>query len=166
MQLVAFAGVTGVQRGDVHRVKDIVIAAVVAVHVDIAVLLQHFRHFFGRQRQQRIGAALARTGAAEQHVLRFVQGDFFLMVQAIQHLVGRQAEQLFALHRVGQLHQMVEIVGVAVLRRQNLQQHAGRGRFALRFAGADEQAGRQLFRLTEVGFQAGGQGFPFQADHA
>ncbi len=52
------------------------------------------------------------------------------MVQAIQHLIGRQAEQFFAFHRVGQLHQMIEIIGIAVLRRQYLQQHTARSRFA------------------------------------
>ena len=96
VQLVAFAGVTRIQSGNINRVKDIVAATVVAVHVDIAVLLQHVRHFVGRQGQQRVGATLARTGATELHVLRFVQGDLFLVIQAVQHFVGRQAEQLFA----------------------------------------------------------------------
>ncbi len=49
VQLVAFAGVTRIQRGNINRVKDIVAATVVAVHVDITVLLQHVRHFIGRQ---------------------------------------------------------------------------------------------------------------------
>lgn len=144
MQLVAFAGVTRIQSGNINRVKDIVAATVVAVHVDIAVLLQHVRHFVGRQGQQRVGATLARTGATELHVLRFVQGDLFTVIQAVQHFVGRQAEQLFAFYRVGQLHQMIEIIEVAVLRRQHLQQHTGRRGVAFRFAGADEQAGWQL----------------------
>ncbi|MOA11514.1 hypothetical protein D3C78_1314600 [compost metagenome] len=59
MQLLAFTGVTGVQRGYVHGVEDIVIAAIIAVHINIAVLLQHLSHFFRRQRDQRIGATLA-----------------------------------------------------------------------------------------------------------
>ncbi len=35
---------------------------------------------------------------------------------------------------------MIEIIEVAVLRRQHLQQHTGRRGVAFRFAGADEQA--------------------------
>ncbi|MOA11513.1 hypothetical protein D3C78_1314590 [compost metagenome] len=66
------------------------------------------------------------------------------MIQAIQHFVGRQAEQLFAFHRIGQLHQMIEVIGIAILRRQHLQQHATRGRLTFRLTGTDEQAGRQL----------------------
>lgn len=59
MQPVAFAGITRIQGGNINRVKDIVTATVVAVHVDIAVLLQHVRHFVGRQGQQCVGATLA-----------------------------------------------------------------------------------------------------------
>ena len=60
---------------------------------------------------------------------------------------------------------MIEIIEVAVLRRQHLQQHTGRRGVAFRFAGADEQAGWQLLGLAEVGF-GHSAGFTFQTDHA
>ncbi|MNL78910.1 hypothetical protein D3C87_2054040 [compost metagenome] len=58
VQLLAVTGVTSVQGGNIHGVKHIVIAAVIAVHIDIAILLQHLCHFVGWQGDQRISAAL------------------------------------------------------------------------------------------------------------
>lgn len=61
---------------------------------------------------------------------------------------------------------MLEIVGLRVLSRQNLQQHTASRRLAVHFTGADEQTGRQLFRTHEVIFQTGGRGIAFRADNA
>ena len=61
---------------------------------------------------------------------------------------------------------MLEVVGLRVLRRQNLQQHTASSRLTVYFTGADEQTRRQLFRTHEVIFQAGRQRIAFEANHA
>ncbi len=88
------------------------------------------------------------------------------MVQAPQHFVRWQGEQLFGFDGFGQRCQMLEIIGLRILRRQNLEQHTAGCRLAIHFTGTDEQAGWQLFGTHEVIFQAGGKRIAFQTDHA
>ncbi|CZY27957.1 Uncharacterised protein [Enterobacter hormaechei] len=61
---------------------------------------------------------------------------------------------------------MLEIIGLRILRRQNLKQHTTGSRLTIHFTGADEQAGWQLFGTHEVIFQAGGKRVAFQTDNA
>ena len=88
------------------------------------------------------------------------------MVQTPQHVGRRQVEQLFRLDGFGQRRQVLEIIGLRVLRRQNLQQHPASSWLTVHFTGADEETRRQLFRTHEVIFQAGCQGIAFQTHHA
>ncbi len=108
---------------DIHRIEHIVRTAVVAVHINFAVFRHDAVDLFIRQGFQRASAALARAGALKLHRLRVVDGHFFFVVQTPQHVGRRQVEQLFRFDGFGQRRQVLKIIGLSVLRRQNLQQH-------------------------------------------
>ena len=101
---------------NVHRVEQIVAAAVIAVHIDLAFFRQDAVHFFIRQRFQRARTAFTRTGTLELNVLRVVERDLFFMVQTPQHIVSRKGQQLFGFDGSGQRRQVIEVVCLRVLR--------------------------------------------------
>ena len=89
------------------------------------------------------------------------------MVEAVEDLFRVQTEQLLVLDGGGELDQVVEIFAVILaLGRQLLQQDARRAGLALVVAGADPEAGGQLFGLGEVVLQTGRQGVGLQGDDA
>ncbi len=130
--------------GDVHGIEDIVVTAVVAVHINFAFVGEDAINLFIRQRLQRAGAAFAGAGALELHALRVVDRDFFFMIQAPQHIICRQGEQLFRLNGLGKRRQVLEVGSLGILCRHHLQQHPARHRLAFMIAGADDKARRQL----------------------
>ena len=66
------------------------------------------------------------------------------MIQAPQHIIRRQGEQLFRLNGLGKRRQVLEVGSLGILRRHHLQQHPARHRLAFMIAGADDKARRQL----------------------
>ena len=68
--------------GDIHRIKDVMITAIVAVHIDFSFVGQDAIDLLIRQRFQRAGAALAGAGAFKLNALRLVYGNFFFVIQA------------------------------------------------------------------------------------
>lgn len=133
------------KRIDIHFLKQVVFAAVVAVHINLPLFGQHGICFFFWQRYQRLSAALSGTGAAENHRLAFKQRYLFFVIQAVQHFFNRQTEQFVGGDGFRHRCQMIELAVVALVCRQHLQQHTGRRRAFLMRAGFDEQAGWQLF---------------------
>ncbi|MNR53557.1 hypothetical protein D3C85_1735890 [compost metagenome] len=56
--VVVVATATCKQGSNIHWIELIITAAIIAVHLDFAILFQHFSHFIRWQCQQSIGAAL------------------------------------------------------------------------------------------------------------
>ena len=56
--------------GNIHGIEDIVVTAVVAVHINFAFVGEDAINLFIRQRLQRAGTAFAGAGALELHALR------------------------------------------------------------------------------------------------
>ncbi len=124
---------------DIHRIEHVVRTAVVTVHINFAVFRHDAVDLFIRQGFQRASAALAGAGALKFHGLRIVNRHFFFVVQTPQHVGRRQVEQLFRFDGFGQRCQVLKVIGLCVLRRQNLQQHTARSRLTVHFTGADEE---------------------------
>ena len=114
------------------------------MHINLAFIGEDAIYLFIRQGLQRASAAFTRTRTFELDALRLVDRDLFLMVQAPQHIVRRQGEQLFRLDGLGERRQVLEVGRLGILRRHHLQQHPTGHRLTFMFPGANDEARRQL----------------------